>query len=79
MPFSFPSVVAVARDSCRVRERCLFNVGRESPDAVGRFLTAVVKPRTGRGRSWVIASLMLVVLHEAVDCRVYRVVFCDVR
>ena len=73
LPFSFPSVVAVARDSCGVRERCLFNAICESPDALGRFLTAVVKPRTGRGRSWASATALLRVLHEAVECRVYKV------
>jgi hypothetical protein len=67
--FSFcrSSVVAVARDSCCVREGRLLNAGCESSDALGRFLTAVVKPRTVRGGSWVSASLML--LHGAADCR----------
>ena len=60
-------MVAVARDRCCVRECCLLNAGRESSDALGRFLTAVVKPRTERGRPWVSASLML--LHGAVGRR----------
>jgi hypothetical protein len=68
--FSFPSVaasvVAVARDSCCARERCgccLLDAGGASPDAVGRFLTAVVKQRTER------ESASLMVLHRAVECR----------
>ena len=62
----------MARDRCCARERCLLNASRESSDALGRFLTAVVKPRTGRGRSWVSASLMVVA--QSGGPQLYRIV-----
>ena len=72
LSFRRASVVAVTRDSCAVRGCCLLNAGRESSDAVSRFLTAVVKPRTGRGRSWVSASLMVVA--QSGGPQLYRIV-----